>query len=468
MRTRIVEIAGGVQVVGPDSLNLLTPFVLFEQQDWFEDEIGFVRRLLRPGQHAIDVGANYGVYTLTIPKTVGPTGAVWAFEPTSSTAALLVQGIAANGFTQVSVESSAISNAQHHFMKIDAEGEESNIIVGGLQFFTDCSPLILYEIKGGAGLNLELVQQFARTGFESYRLILGLDLLVPFHADSQPDGFLLKLFCCKKDRAALLTEMGLLLDAATISTFTAARRFENFYQSHSDEYAWDRRLSAMPCATALSSVWSTPTDTCAAIGDILACYTISQDANLNSFERLRGLEVSIQLLRSLGEAVGQYLRLSTLARVARDHGARSVAVYAAKHDNISVVFNSFSWLWQRRDGSASETAECAVWNPKPAARIDLGIGTQRQNHPGDESRFGRSSAVRNQAKTRHALASGSTYPAVEAPPRHPDGSRRIRRCDVRMAYREGGSCSDSHPCNPKAHFSAAPIALRPSILTYAS
>ena len=68
MRTRTLEIAGGVRVVVPDSLNLLTPYVLIEQQDWFEDEIGFVRRLLRPGQQAIDIGANYGVYTLTMAK----------------------------------------------------------------------------------------------------------------------------------------------------------------------------------------------------------------------------------------------------------------------------------------------------------------------------------------------------------------------------------------------------------------
>jgi hypothetical protein len=111
VRTRTLEIAGGVQIVVPDSLNLLTPYVLFEQRDWFEDEIGFVRRLLRPGQRTIDIGANYGVYALTMAKIVVPTGAVWAFEPASSTAALLAQGVAANNFSQVVVECSAISSA---------------------------------------------------------------------------------------------------------------------------------------------------------------------------------------------------------------------------------------------------------------------------------------------------------------------------------------------------------------------
>jgi protein O-GlcNAc transferase len=383
MRTKTLEIAGGVHIVVPDSLNLLTPYVLFEQRDWFEDEIAFVRRLLRPGQQTIDVGANYGVYTLTMAKIVGSTGAVWAFEPASSTAALLAQSVAANNFSQVFVECSAISsacgtarlalndNAEFNslvrddlpavttetvpvvtlddclvrygwkdidFMKIDAEGEETNIIAGGRRFFTECSPLILYEIKAGADLHLELVQQFARIGFESYRLIPGLDLLVPFDVDSQPDGYLLNLFCCKKDRAALLAEMGLLLDAATLTACTAAGRFERFYQSHREEYTWDKRLLTMPYCASLSSLWSTPAGDSAAIGDVLACYAISQDTGLDSFERLRGLEVSIQLLKSLGKEIAQFLRLSTVTRVARDYGSRTVAMNAIKQllDSISL------------------------------------------------------------------------------------------------------------------------------------
>src|SRR5260370_28683906 len=60
-RTAALEMADGVRIVAPDSLNLITPYVLYEQLDWFEDELGFLRRILRPGQNAIDIGANYGV-----------------------------------------------------------------------------------------------------------------------------------------------------------------------------------------------------------------------------------------------------------------------------------------------------------------------------------------------------------------------------------------------------------------------
>jgi hypothetical protein len=40
--------------------------VLIEQEDWFEKEICFVRRVLQPGTCAADIGANYGTYTLAM------------------------------------------------------------------------------------------------------------------------------------------------------------------------------------------------------------------------------------------------------------------------------------------------------------------------------------------------------------------------------------------------------------------
>ena len=71
----------GVKIVVPDSLDLLTPYVLREQQDCFEDETKFLRHLLQPGQQVMDIGANYGVYTHSMARKVGASGRVWAFEP---------------------------------------------------------------------------------------------------------------------------------------------------------------------------------------------------------------------------------------------------------------------------------------------------------------------------------------------------------------------------------------------------
>ena len=74
--TTTLTLIDGVRVVVPDSLDLITPYVLREQQDWFEEEIKFLRRFLQPGQNVIDIGANYGVYTLSMAQAVGSNGHV--------------------------------------------------------------------------------------------------------------------------------------------------------------------------------------------------------------------------------------------------------------------------------------------------------------------------------------------------------------------------------------------------------
>ena len=250
-RAVTLDMRTGVRVVVPDGLTFLTAYVLYEQQDWFEDELVFLRNCLSPGQKVIDVGANYGVYTLSMAKLVGSTGMVWAFEPSSDTAAYLRQGINNNGFQQVTLENSALSNftgttyltlndnselnsitqdapagTAHEavavttlddcmrkydwqnidFIKIDAEGEESNIIKGAQRFLEQCTPLVLYEVRAGYDLHLELIGEFANRGYDSYRLVPGLNLLIPFDANASTDAYLLNLFCCKKGRARRLAE----------------------------------------------------------------------------------------------------------------------------------------------------------------------------------------------------------------------------------------------------------------------
>lgn len=373
MRTQTLEMSGGARVVVPDSLHSITPYVLFEQHDWFEDEIIFLRRALQPGQQAIDVGANCGVYTLSMAKTVGPEGAVWAFEPASSTAALLEQGIAANAFTQVVLERTALSrdcgtarlslndsselNALVHsgqsktgsetvrlvtlddcmqrygweridFLKIDAEGEEANIIKGGSRFLSELSPLILYEVKAGAQVHLGLVDDFAALGYDSYRLVPGLDLLAPFDATAAPDGYLLNLFCCKRDRAASLAQRGLLIDAASMAACGAERRVESFLEAGRDKYSWKRVLARMPYGEAFAPLWESARDEDPALTGALGCFAVSQDTDLDPLLRFGALESAFRSLTHLCQRQPGHLRLASLGRVAREYGARAIAVAA--------------------------------------------------------------------------------------------------------------------------------------------
>ncbi len=110
--TLTVRIKGNVKVCVPNNISLMTPYVLLEQEDWFEDEISFVRSVLGSGDRVIDIGANYGIYTLTAAAVVGAQGEVWAFEPCTETAGFLRQSVGKNAFGNVEVMTTALSDRQ--------------------------------------------------------------------------------------------------------------------------------------------------------------------------------------------------------------------------------------------------------------------------------------------------------------------------------------------------------------------
>jgi FkbM family methyltransferase len=251
-----IRIAGGVTVVVPARIDLLTPYVLLEQEDWFEDEIRFLRARLAPGSRCVDIGANYGCYTLALAKAAGPAGRVWSVEPSSGTAAWLRQSVEINEFAHVTIVQKALSDrigtarlsieanselnslsgggsgpteevplttldtlaAEHDwdgidFVKLDAEGEEERIVAGGAKFFAAHSPLVMFEIRHGERLNLALVDRLASVGYAPYRLLSGENVLAPWDPATPLDPFQLNLFACKPDRAALLERSGALRKA---------------------------------------------------------------------------------------------------------------------------------------------------------------------------------------------------------------------------------------------------------------
>lgn len=78
----------------------MSNFVLREQGDWFEDEIHFVRKFIKPDMVALDIGANYGLYSSAIAKSLGDKGKLWCFEPTPNTADALRRTIEKNDLSK--------------------------------------------------------------------------------------------------------------------------------------------------------------------------------------------------------------------------------------------------------------------------------------------------------------------------------------------------------------------------------
>jgi FkbM family methyltransferase len=159
------------------------------------DEIAFVRRILKPGDTAIDVGAHIGFFTMQMAAMVGPTGRVYAFEPFDANADLLERSIAENRFgDRVVFKRSAVGAAQGsatltfpvetlnsggayllregtaplsgnlkkqvplvalddievrrpvRFIKMDVEGAEPQVIRGAVRLLKEDRPAILSEL----------------------------------------------------------------------------------------------------------------------------------------------------------------------------------------------------------------------------------------------------------------------------------------------------------------------------------
>ena len=73
-----------------------------------QDTIRQLAELLRPGMTFVDVGANYGLYTVIPAWKVGPEGRVLAFEPQPDLAELVRENAAMNRLENVTVEACAI------------------------------------------------------------------------------------------------------------------------------------------------------------------------------------------------------------------------------------------------------------------------------------------------------------------------------------------------------------------------
>jgi FkbM family methyltransferase len=106
--TGSVSALGNIYYVQPED-DTITPRLL-ETGVWEPYETQEAREILRPGDTFVDVGADFGWYTVIGAKAVGPTGRVIAFEPVPQNLEFLRRNIVANGYANVKIEPMALSN----------------------------------------------------------------------------------------------------------------------------------------------------------------------------------------------------------------------------------------------------------------------------------------------------------------------------------------------------------------------
>jgi FkbM family methyltransferase len=295
----------------------------------------------------VDVGANYGMYSLAMARAVGPQGRVWAYEPASATARYLRNTIGRNSLAQVEMCQAALCDragvgrlhldtqvelnhltvdgngeevslttldieslsrcwGRIDFIKIDAEGGELDIIRGGESFFAEQSPLVMFERRAAEGENEGVRSAFLARGYTLFKLIGPDTCLVPVGADEQFDAFDLNLFACKPDRAELLSAAGLL-------TMACAKTFDT--TPGSGVALWARQNFAGAFGDAKRAAKP-------AYQRALDAYAVWRDPARQLGERCGALVTAAEILRRLTADTRNLAVLSTAGRVAHEAGMR--------------------------------------------------------------------------------------------------------------------------------------------------
>jgi FkbM family methyltransferase len=170
------------------------------------NEADFMRRVVRAGMHAIDVGAHLGVHTLQLAALVGEDGSVTAVEPLEEHATCLARSVRANGFADrvrivraaagdvagscpMVVRAPGLEQANAYlapersshqngcamrrvpitklddcsvrrpvsFIKLDAEGAESLVVRGAGRVLADDRPIVLADLHPHVMAELDAV-----------------------------------------------------------------------------------------------------------------------------------------------------------------------------------------------------------------------------------------------------------------------------------------------------------------------
>jgi len=169
--------------------------------EYSEGEIDLWRRLVRPGMTVLDVGANIGCFTVPLSRIVGDSGRVVAFEPQRQVYQMLVGNLALNEIANTNCMNAALGAAERtvsvpvpdyssignfgdvqiqygqsesvvpcltvdamffgapvHFIKIDVEGMECDVLEGARETISRDRPVVYVE-NDREGKSEELIQK---------------------------------------------------------------------------------------------------------------------------------------------------------------------------------------------------------------------------------------------------------------------------------------------------------------------
>jgi len=125
------------------------------------DEIDLYQALLRPGDVALDVGANVGVLSIAMGLAVGAAGRVLAFEPQPPIFAMLERNLASHGLPQVEASRTIVADGDRQGQFVDIRelppGERLNFgaVSTGTRIYDSYGGMVPTPVRSIDGLGLD-------------------------------------------------------------------------------------------------------------------------------------------------------------------------------------------------------------------------------------------------------------------------------------------------------------------------
>ena len=395
MPSGVVPIAGGVEMVVSGSLSDHYTYILKEQQGWFDQEYAFVQKLIQPKMRIVDIGAGIGVYAIPLAKRVTNEGYVWAVTTKGVDAKYLFSSQRHNSISNLEIiesthefclneEEARNGWSDVDFMRIDSKMNNGK---GGIlrqkgKLLSEGSPLVMFGIKHEDKLDLSLIPLLCEMGYAIYRLIPGIDVLVPYVSSDALDAFSENLFCCKAERAELLQRQGYLIQQPELL---------KELPDVSDKI-WLRYIGVQPYTANLISSW---------MGELpdlkwrdlyqtaLSLFAMAREESKPASGRYACLQTSHSLLSLIVEATPNISRLISLARVSIEFGRRELAVNILNQIDslirsnvnldISEPFIALSdeWAAINHRGRVAEWLIASIWEQREKLRAFSSFFTEQ-------------------------------------------------------------------------------------------
>ncbi|MAO63645.1 MAG: hypothetical protein CL666_01465 [Balneola sp.] len=275
-----IKTKDGVTICTPPDLKMMTPYVLLEQNEWYENELDFIRDYLKTGMNFVDIGAGFGVYALPAAKLIGNEGKVYSFEPGAIAKSHLEKSKLENGLENLEIISKAVAakagkstweiaetpemnkldesgeeevqvvtlDSWWQFegepavdvMKIDINGEEASALEGGKQLLETEKPLLLLSITEKNSNTF--IGSLSELGYAFYEYIPGPGILAQHDVEAGADPYMQNLIAVHESRVDELKENGWLHDETVEAQQTA-------------NDLWKTELSNLPWTSELFVQW---------------------------------------------------------------------------------------------------------------------------------------------------------------------------------------------------------------------